>query len=503
MKLKTQLIIIFFAILIIPLSLTLGLVFLFNNLQTESLVEKYGFESATNVSLPNSLQIINATTKSVYDDLYSVLTTKQTLEGDPQNIENLAYWAELNRLLLKENSFLVVRKGETVIYSGLDASIDIQNFDTSSLPEFDIFLINSQTTPYILDECNALVKQLDFYFSDDSRGSFFIVTPVSELLPQLKTLFIQIIVSVFVILLATCISLMIWIYRSITIPLGDLKEATQNIRNGNMDFKLSKKANREFKDLCSDFEAMRLELQQSQQEKVRYDKENRELISNISHDLKTPITAIKGYCEGIIDGVADTPEKLDKYIKTIYNKSVEMNQLINELTFYSKVDTNKLPYDFQKLNVSQFFDDCIQELRIEMDARNIELSFRNHISDSSVILGDAQQLHRVINNIISNSVKYMDKPKGFIDIVLREDDTFVSVEIIDNGRGISPEALPHVFDRFYRADTSRNTKEGGSGIGLSIVRKIIEDHGGQAAATSIDGEGTTIYFTLKKLKEAL
>lgn len=502
MKLKTQLIIIFFAVLLVPLTLTIGAIVLFNNLQVESLVEEYGFESATNVSLPNSLQIINAMTKSVYDDLYSVLTTGKTTDGEPQSIENLEYWDAQNNLLLEENSFLVVRKDEMVIYSGLEPSIRIKDFNSRSLPEFDVFMTNSRKAPYILDNYNVLVKQLDFYFTDGSRGSFFVITPVSELLPQLKTFFTQIILAAFIILLATSSSLMLWIYRGITVPLENLKEATRNIRDGNMDFQLSMKANSEFGELCEDFEAMRHELKHSQEEKLRYDQENRELISNISHDLKTPITAIKGYCEGIIDGVADTPEKIEKYIKTIYNKSVEMDRLINELTFYSKVDTNKLPYHFQKLNVTQFFNDFVNEIRFDLEAHNIELSYRNHISEDTMIIGDAQQLHRVVNNIISNSVKYMDKPKGFIDIVLREDETFISVEVIDNGRGISQEALPHVFDRFYRADTSRNTKEGGSGIGLSIVKKIIEDHGGQADATSIDGEGTTIYFTLKKHKEA-
>ncbi len=501
MKLKTQLIIIFFAILLIPLSLTLGAMVLFNNLQGESLAEKYGFENATNIFLPNSLQIINAMTKSVYDDLYSVLTTGQTTNGEIQSIENFDYWDEQNNQLLEENSFLVVRKDELVIYSGKNSSFHIKNFNTRSLPEFDDFMTNTKTSPYILDEYGILVKQLDFYFNDGSRGSFFIITPVSETLPQLKKIFSQIIIAAFVILLATSTGLIIWIYRSITAPLENLKAATQNIRNGNMDFELTKKTNSEIDALCDDFEAMRQELKHSQEEKLHYDKENRELISNISHDLKTPITAIKGYCEGIIDGVADTPEKIEKYIKTIYAKSVEMDRLINELTFYSKVDTNKLPYHFRKLNVTQFFNDCVDELGFDLEAHNVELSYRNHIAGSSMIMGDAEQLHRVISNIISNSVKYMDKPKGFIDIVLREDETFISVEIIDNGRGISSEALPHVFDRFYRADTSRYTKQG-SGIGLSIVKKIIEDHGGQADATSIEGEGTTIYFTLKKLKEA-
>lgn len=500
MKLKTRLIIIFFAIILIPLTLTLGVIFLLNNLQTEKLVQEYGFENATDLALPNTLQIVNGMTKEVYDDLLSVITKGITNEGEPTSVENYAYWDELNNELLDNDSFLIVRKGENFIYSGSYEDISIK---LDSLPEFDPFMVNSQTTPYILDNFDALVKQLDFYFNDGSTGTFFIITPVTELLPQLKTLFMQVFVIAFVILLLTSVFLTIWLYRGIMTPIEKLQKATQNIKDGNLDFSLETDTHDEIGELCHDFEAMRLQLKSTTEQKLKYDTENRELISNISHDLKTPITAIKGYCEGIIDGVANTPERIDKYIKTIYNKSMEMDLLINELTFYSKVDTNKLPYNFEKINVTNFFNDCVEEINLEMESReNMELSYRNHIDSRTKIVADPEQLKRVINNIISNSIKYLDKPKGFIDIVIKDDADYVTIEISDNGRGIPTTALPHIFNRFYRADASRNTSKGGSGIGLSIVKKIIEDHGGHVGASSIDGEGTTIFFSLKKYKEA-
>ena len=150
-----------------------------------------------------------------------------------------------------------------------------------------------------------------------------------------------------------------WIYRGINTPLQKLREATQHIKDGDLDFELKVEGKDEFSGLCRDFEEMRQRLRDSNAEKEAYDKENKELISNISHDLKTPITAIKGYVEGIMDGVADTPEKMDKYIRTVYNKANDMDRLINELTFYSKIDTNRIPYNFAKINVSDYFDDCV------------------------------------------------------------------------------------------------------------------------------------------------
>ena len=248
---------------------------------------------------------------------------------------------------------------------------------------------------------------------------------------------------------------------------------------------------------------MRIRLKESAEQKIQYDNENKELISNISHDLKTPITAIKGYVEGILDGVASSPEKLEKYIRTIYNKANDMDRLIDELTFYSKIDTNKIPYTFNKINVNSYFRDCAEEVGLDMESRGIELGYFNYVNEDVEVIADAEQMKRVINNIISNSVKYLDKPKGIINIRIKDVGDFIQVEIEDNGRGIATKDLPYIFDRFYRTDSSRNSSKGGSGIGLSIVKKIIEDHGGRIWATSKEGIGTEMHFVLRKYQEVI
>lgn len=304
-----------------------------------------------------------------------------------------------------------------------------------------------------------------------------------------------------VILVFTALSIGLWIYRSIATPLVKLKKATQNIKEGNLDFVLEVEGDDEFSELCRDFEEMRKRLKESAEEKVLLDKENKELISNISHDLKTPITAVKGYVEGIMDGVADTPEKMDRYVKTIYNKTNEMDHLINELTFYSKIDTNRIPYTFSKLNVEDYFSDCAEEVGLELETRGIELVYANYVESGVQVIADGEKIRRVIHNIISNAIKYMDKPKGIIQIRVKDVGDFIQVEIEDNGKGIAAKDLPSIFDRFYRTDVSRNSSKGGSGIGLSIVKKILEDHGGKVWATSRLGIGTIMYFVLRKYQE--
>ena len=304
-----------------------------------------------------------------------------------------------------------------------------------------------------------------------------------------------------IILIFTSVSVGLWIYRSVATPLVKLRRATQNIKEGNLDFVMEAEGTDEFAELCRDFEEMRRILKESAEEKVLMDKENKELISNISHDLKTPITAVKGYVEGIMDGVADTPEKMNRYVRTIYNKTNEMDHLINELTFYSKIDTNRIPYTFSKLNVEDYFSDCAEEIGLELETRGIQLYYANYVEKDVLVIADGEQIRRVIHNIISNAIKYMDKPKGVIQIRVKDVGDFVQIEIEDNGKGIAAKDITYIFDRFYRTDVSRNSSKGGSGIGLSIVRKILEDHGGKVWATSREGIGTIMYFVLRKYQE--
>ena len=307
--------------------------------------------------------------------------------------------------------------------------------------------------------------------------------------------------SAFIILIFTALAIGLWLYRSIATPLVKLKKATQNIKEGNLDFVLDVEGNDEFSQLCQDFEEMRRRLKESTEEKNLIEKENKELISNISHDLKTPITAVKGYVEGIMDGVADTPEKMDRYVRTIYNKTNEMDHLINELTFYSKIDTNRIPYTFSKLNVEDYFSDCAEEVGLELETKGIELVYANYVENDVVVIADGEQIRRVIHNIIGNAIKYMDKKRGIIQIRVKDVGDFIQVEIEDNGKCIGAKDLPYNFDRFYRTDISRNSSKGGSGIGLSIVKKILEDHGGKVWATSREGIGTIMYFVLRKYQE--
>ncbi len=251
-------------------------------------------------------------------------------------------------------------------------------------------------------------------------------------------------------------------------------------------------------EVVDSFEQMRKKLKSSLNNQIKYEENRRELISNISHDLRTPINAIKGYIEGIRDGVADSPEKIEKYMNTISLKEDALEHLIEELFLFSKLDLKKVQFDFKEINLVSFFKDCLEELNFDYKDLHINYDFKD--SGTAIVSADPSHLKRVISNIIDNADKYNDKDKKIINARIRKKDSnFYRLEIEDNGRGISKENLPYIFDRLYRADLSRTTDKKGSGIGLSIAKQIIEGHNGKILAKSEPGKGTTIIIELKRI----
>ncbi|MFD2656754.1 sensor histidine kinase [Gracilibacillus thailandensis] len=303
-------------------------------------------------------------------------------------------------------------------------------------------------------------------------------------------------VAIILLLMITNGLLTYFVSRTIIKPIKRLNEAAEKIKQGDLDHNIQSKKNDELGQLSNTFEEMRISLKQAKETQEKYEANRQELIASISHDLRTPVTSIKGYVQGVLDGVADSPEKLDCYMQTIYNKTDQLEKMVDELFIYSKLDLDRMPFQFEVLDINDYLDDIIEELTFQYN--NITFDFIADKGQNFLVKADREQLHRAIMNVITNSVKYIDKKKAMITIRLTEQSDHVMIAIEDNGSGISEYELPYIFDHFYRTDTSRNSRTGGSGLGLAIVKKIIEAHGGMIWADSEPGQGTTIYFQLKK-----
>lgn len=464
------------------------------NYQMNSIQQSYDVEARTLETIINPMHILNKVTRGVYNDI------KTSALKTPERLEDMDYIEELNYKLEGRYSFIVLRKNDEILFLGDNVRL---NKIKESLPVFGVYRGNIDGAIYIGGKNPYMVKQQDFYYEDNSEGSIFIITDVNTFIPEVRVTVIQITVSFIVILCLTAIILTFWIYRSILRPLNTLRTAAKELKDGNLNYSIQSTEDDEIGALCDDFEKMRIKLKELIETKMQYEVDTKELISNISHDLKTPLTAIQGYAEGIMDGVADTPEKQKKYLKTIYTKTNDMTTLVDELSLFSKIDCDSMLYNFMNVNLNHYFNDCINEITLDLEVKNIDVAFFNYTESEPKVIADAEQLKRVINNIIGNSSKYIGKKKGIINIRIKDSSDFVQVEIEDNGKGIAKKDLPYIFDRFYRTDASRNSSMGGSGLGLSIAKKIIEDHGGRVWITSKEEVGTSIFFTLKKSEEGM
>jgi len=342
-----------------------------------------------------------------------------------------------------------------------------------------------------------MVKVINVNFKDGEKGNVVLLAPTGNEWATTETLLLFS-TSFFIVsfIIVNIITIVIF-SKKIIKPLANLQKAAVNISEGNLDFEVVEDGDAQIRDLCRSFEKMRLKLVEAVYIQQKYDENRKMLFSSISHDLKTPITAVKGYVEGILDGVANTPQKIEKYLNTIYSKTVHMDRMIDDLLLHSKFDMGKVPLNFEKTDIVTYFEDCINEVETELEKDNIDIELHNELTECRYVLLDRDKIRRVVINIIDNSRKYMDKEQGKIDIFLRETSANVIIELKDNGSGISQKDLPYIFDRFYRADSSRGTSKG-SGLGLAIAKQIIEGHGGRIWAISRDGKGTSVMISLVK-----
>lgn len=482
MKLKTKLWITFIIIVVLPILLTTIAYLVIGATVVLGMRDTYGEDSISFSFASNPA--------SAYDEIINehYETLEEYALSDPSKLGNKEILAQMDESLGEVSAFLVVKKGDSLYYVSAESQYDPVIHQLTDIADTNL--------EYYFKDVRRLVKKLEFTFEDGSQGSIYLVTKVNTMVSE--ALVTAMLIAMILVLVVTGILLILWLRRSMFRPMNQLKDAMKKIAEGDLDTELVTKEKGEIKDLFDNFEIMRKQLKSTAEEKALVEKTNRELISNISHDLKTPITSIKGYVEGIMDGVADTPEKMNKYIRTIYNKANDMDLLINELTVYSQLDAKSIPYRFHQISVTDYFGDCIEEVGLDLEQKGIHFEYTNEVENGVKIWADPEQLKRVINNIINNSVKYRRKEDASISIHVADLKNQVRIDMEDNGKGIPKEDLEKIFERFYRTDASRNSAQGGSGIGLSISKKIVEEHGGEIWATGEEGKGLAIHFTLRK-----
>jgi histidine kinase len=397
--------------------------------------------------------------------------------------------------LEKVNVILVIRQGSKLIYT----SKDVDHITAKDLPAFGYH--SSDNNIEKIGGKTYSIKQQDFFIPNTGNSSLFFIKDASILSKLTQIIYPVLFVTLLCILVITNGALTYYVSRSIINPIESLKSAARKIKDGDLNHAIEIRGKDELTELAQTFEDMRKQLKESAALKAQYEENRKELIAHISHDLKTPITSIKGYIEGIQDGVATSPEKLQRYLQTINQKSNDLDHLIDELFLYSKLDLKKVPFTFEIVDMKDYLIDYLEELNFDFEKTKTKVKFTHDVSSDFCVQLDHDKMKRVLSNIIENSLKYMDKANGVIDLSLRSTDDHVKIEIIDNGPGIPTDALPYVFHQFYRAEQSRNKQTGGSGLGLSIARMIVEEHNGKIEIESQIDKGTKIVISLRKVPQ--
>ena len=276
--------------------------------------------------------------------------------------------------------------------------------------------------------------------------------------------------------------------------LKELRRAADDLREGDLDHEILSCRERELDELAQSLEGVRQRLKAASLAEAAAQEERGLLMANLSHDLRTPVTAIKGYVEGIRDGVASTPEKRDHYLEVVYAKTLVLEGLVGNMTDFSEYELGRMQYHFERVELSAFLADLIPEY--QADVRGREMAFvAKPLASPATVTADRGKLKRVLDNLVSNAVKY-GRPGGTVVLAAEGYRQGVILSGSDDGRGIPEEALAHVFDSFFRADAARSSSVPGSGLGLAICKSIAESHHGKLWLTSREGEGTHAYLYL-------
>ncbi|MBR4875683.1 MAG: HAMP domain-containing histidine kinase, partial [Clostridia bacterium] len=269
-------------------------------------------------------------------------------------------------------------------------------------------------------------------------------------------------------------------------PLSALINAASRVESGDLSVPIEHEGSDEFKTVCDSFDHMQQHLRDEQDKNAAYEKARTDMISGISHDLRTPLTSVKGYIKGITDGIANTPEKQQRYLQTAYAKANQMDTLLENLFFYSKLETGNLPLNLRPIDLSDFVRNFVSDTSLDPNMQQVTLTA--HFKERAhPVLADAEQLRRVFNNLTENAVKYAHADALAITISIERESGFEVITFADNGCGVTDDKLAHMFEQFWRGDSSRQSGKGSSGLGLYIVRHIIDTHGGSITAHNADG----------------
>ena len=308
------------------------------------------------------------------------------------------------------------------------------------------------------------------------------------------------IIGVIVLMVLTNRFLSKFVFKRIEQPLAVLSDGVHQISAGNLDHRIVYTEQDEFRQVCDDFNHMAEHLQASIEEVQKNERNRKELLSGISHDLRSPLTSIKAFVEGLQDGVASTPEARRAYLGVIRQKTDDIISMVSQLFLFSKMDMGNFPLSPERLDIGRELSDFIAASREEYRAAGLLLEIAD-MPAGRYIYADPVQLRSIFTNILSNSAKYKHKDTAIATVRCESQDSMIRILFDDDGPGVPEDALPRLFEAFYRGDPSRNNPNQGSGLGLAIAQKAAERMGGKLYATNNAQGGLRIVAEIPAMGE--
>ena len=275
-------------------------------------------------------------------------------------------------------------------------------------------------------------------------------------------------------------------------PLEKLLEGAERIQNGNLQEEIQYQGEKEFENVCHTFNEMQKTMLNDQEQRMKNEKARTDMVTGISHDLRTPLTSIQGYIKGVLDGVANTPKKQEFYLKTAYESTCEMNVLLQKLFDFSRMESGQMPFHMMPVDLVEYTLHYVAQKESVLE--EVQFSFTSERERMREVLIDVEQVKRIYDNLLENSIKYVKKRPLLIEIALYEEGDTVVLEWNDNGDGVSEEKIDKIFERFYRCDEARSEK--GSGVGLYVVKYLMEQHKGSVQAKNNGGLQIKLKFPI-------
>ena len=362
--------------------------------------------------------------------------------------------------------------------------------------------------PYVVSATTVLSTLLVFnHLTEYEYGGHFFgrrILLAFENERGIQAIFIAVLVMFFIvsIMIITNRFLTKFVIKRIEEPLKMLSDGVGHISGGNLDYQITYAEKDEFKPVCDAFNDMATQLKVSLETVQKNEQNRKELFTSISHDLRSPLTSIKAYVEGLIDGVANTPESQKEYLLTIKQKTDDINNMVSQLFSYSKMDMGSYPIKPEILDIGKEINDFVSASSDDYKVKGLSLEITG-ITSKIYIYADPLYLRSIFANILDNSAKYKVKESVNATVCCMLENDEITIIFNDDGPGVSKEALPKLFDVFYRADPSRNNPNQGSGLGLAIVSKALERMDGSVSAENIQSGGLQVVVKIPKMKGEL